>query len=169
MELTITPETRLSALLEAYPQLEEKLLSMSPQFAKLRNPVLRATIAKIATLRQVAEVGDLPLAEVINTLRAAVGQMCGNYGGPAESDDRPAWFAADKITRRLDARPLLAAGEHPLAQVVSESQQLQPGEIYELTTPFLPAPLIDAVKKKGFAAWSVQEEADLYRSYFCKE
>ncbi len=169
MSLTITPETKLHALLEAYPQLEEKLLAMSPHFAKLRNPVLRATIAKVATLRQVAAVGGLSLAELINNLRAAVGQMCGNFGGPAGSNERPEWFAAERITLRLDARPLLAAGEHPLNQVLSEIQQLQPGEIYELTTPFLPAPLLDAVRKKGLEVWSLPEAADLYRNYFCKK
>jgi hypothetical protein len=168
MSLTITPETKLHALLEAYPQLEEKLLDMSPHFAKLSNPVLRATIAKMATLRQIAQVGGLSLAELINTLRAAAGQMCGNFGGPAGSNEQPEWFAAGRIALRLDARPMLAAGEHPLNQVLTEIQKLQPGEIYELTTPFLPAPLLDAVRKKGYAVWSLQEEADLYRNYCCK-
>jgi hypothetical protein len=169
MNLTITPETKLHDLLEAYPQLEEKLLSMSPQFAKLRDPALRATVASVATLRQVAEVGGLSLAEVINTLRASVGQECANFGGPADSAERPDWFTAEKIMMRLDARPMLAAGEHPLNQVLREIQNLKPGEIYELTTPFLPAPLLDVVKKKGLAVWSLREEADLFRNYFCIE
>ncbi len=168
MSLTITPETKLHDLLEAWPRLEETLLAMSPQYAKLRNPVLRATIARIATLRQVAQVGQVPLAELINTLRSAVGQQGGTFGESAGSDDRPAWFAAERIARRLDARPLLAAGEHPLNQVLREIQELPPQGIYELTTPFLPAPMLEAVGKKGFAVWSLQEEADLFRSYFCK-
>ncbi|HNW59886.1 MAG TPA: DUF1858 domain-containing protein [bacterium] len=167
MSLTITPETKLHDLLEAWPALEEKLLSLSPQYAKLRNPVLRATIARIATLRQVAQVGQVPLAELINTLRAAVGQETGQFGGSAASDDRPAWFAVERIALRLDARPLLAAGEHPLNQVLHEIQTLPPQGIYELTTPFLPAPLLEAVGKKGFAVWTLREEADLFRNYFC--
>ncbi len=87
----------------------------------------------------------------------------------AKGDGRPVWFSEEKITLRLDAREMLAAGEHPLARVISETGQLQPGEIYELTTSFLPAPLIDAVRKEGLAAWSLQVQADLYRSYFCRE
>jgi DUF438 domain-containing protein len=83
--------------------------------------------------------------------------------------DAPAWFEFDRIAVRLDARPMLAAGEHPLARVMQEVQTLPAEGIYELTTPFLPAPLLDAVRKKGFAVWTLQEEEDLFRNYFCKE
>lgn len=169
MSMTITPDTRLHDLLQTWPELEEKLLAMSPHYAKLRNPVLRATIARIATLRQVAEVGRVPLADLINTLRAAVGQEGGEFSSAAAAADQPAWFNASRIAQRLDARPMLAAGEHPLSRVLGEIQQLPPQGIYELTTPFLPAPLLDAVKKKGFAVWSRREQEDLFRSYFCME
>ena len=170
MSMNITPDTRLHDLLQTWPELEEKLMAMSPHYAKLRNPVLRATIARIATLRQVAEVGRLPLAELINTLRAAVGQEGGEFTATgAAAADQPVWFDAGRIALRLDARPMLAAGEHPLSRVLSEIQQLPPQGIYELTTPFLPAPLLDAVKKKGFMVWSLREQEDLFRSYFCME
>ena len=69
----IAPDTRVGALLEARPDLEDTLVSLSPSFAALRNPVLRRTVAAIATLRQVAQVGKLPLAELINRLREAAG------------------------------------------------------------------------------------------------
>ncbi len=166
--LDITPETKLHALLQAYPQLEEKLLNMSPSFAKLKNPVLRATVAKVATLRQVAQVGGLSLGTLINTLREAAGQSTQNYSSEAGVEKTPAWFHPEKIAQSLDARPLLAAGEHPLNQVLSEIQTLQAGEIYELTTPFLPAPLLDAVRKKGYAVWSVTEEAEVIKNYFTR-
>ena len=168
MSIAITPETKLHDLFEAYPGLEEKLLSMSPQFGELHNPALRATVAKVANLRQVAEVAGLPLGELINTLRASAGQEASDLPTSAEPDDRPGWLINDKVTMRLDARSLLAAGEHPLNRVLSEIQNLQHGEIYELTTPFLPAPLIDVMKKKGFSSWSAHDAGGLYRSYFCK-
>lgn len=69
----ITPETRLAALLEALPELEETLYALSPTYKKLKNPVLRKTVGRVATLRQVARVGDVPLGRLINTLRAAAG------------------------------------------------------------------------------------------------
>ena len=52
----ITPETKVGALLDNYPDIEELLISLSPSFKKLRSPVLRKTVAKVANLRQVAQV-----------------------------------------------------------------------------------------------------------------
>ena len=59
MSLPINPETRVGALLEAYPGIDEVLISWVPAFAKLRNPMLRKTVAKVATLEQAARIGAL--------------------------------------------------------------------------------------------------------------
>jgi len=45
-ELIITPQIKVAELLETYPQLEEVLIDLSPTFKKLKNPVLRRTIAR---------------------------------------------------------------------------------------------------------------------------
>ena len=73
-ELVITPKTKVFDLLEAYPQLEEVLIDFAPPFKKLRNPVLRRTVGKIATLQQAASVGQVPVEDLINRLRKEVGQ-----------------------------------------------------------------------------------------------
>ncbi|MEZ5197411.1 MAG: hypothetical protein R2764_13760 [Bacteroidales bacterium] len=44
----------------------------------------------------------------------------------------------------------------------------QTGKIYELITPFLPAPLLDKVKDLGFEVWTAKENDGLCRNYFCK-
>jgi len=73
--IPITPETKIGVLLDNYPQLENVLLAMAPAFKKLKNPILRKTIAKIATLRQVAQIGEVSLSDLINTLRKEVGMQ----------------------------------------------------------------------------------------------
>jgi hypothetical protein len=60
--LPITPETKIAALLEAYPELEPVLIATAPAFNKLSNPVLRRTIARVTSLRRAAEVAGLPCA-----------------------------------------------------------------------------------------------------------
>ena len=57
MSLLIGPETTVGAMIEAYPELESVLVEMAPAFAKLRNPVVRRTVAKVATLEQAARIG----------------------------------------------------------------------------------------------------------------
>jgi len=165
---SITPDTKLSSLLTEFPQLEETLVKLSPAYAKLRNPLLRNTIARVATLRQVAQVGDLPLAELINTLRQAAGMqtMAVTEERPLS---RPGWLDGGVVVQRFDATEMLAAGGHPLSRVLSEITLLQPGELYELTTPFSPAPLIDAVRKKGYRVWSEADEEKTVRTYITHE
>ena len=68
-KLIITPKTRVGELLDTYPELEPVLMELSPAFKKLQNPVLRKTVAKVATLQQAASLGNIPVTEVINTLR----------------------------------------------------------------------------------------------------
>ena len=52
-KITISPKTKVGELLDAYPELEPVLMAMSPAFEKLKNPVLRKTVARVATLQQV--------------------------------------------------------------------------------------------------------------------
>lgn len=169
--LTITPETKIGPLLDKYPQLEAPLMKLSPAYAKLRNPLLRKTVAKVATLQQVAKIGEVPIGVLINTLRKELGIEEKWKGGPVDKAggrDVPEWFATAKISMLLDAAPILEAGEHPLNKVMSDLQKLEPGAIYELVTPFVPAPLLDAVSKKGFEVWSQKQSDGTVRSYFCR-
>ena len=46
--LIISPKTKVLQLIETYPQLEDVLIEYAPAFKKLKNPVLRKTVAKIA-------------------------------------------------------------------------------------------------------------------------
>ena len=48
----ITSSTKVAALLEEYPELEDVLMAMAPPFKKLRNPFLRKSVAKVASLGQ---------------------------------------------------------------------------------------------------------------------
>ena len=52
--LVITPKTKVMQLLDAYPALESLLIETIPAFEKLRNPVLRKTVARITSLQQAA-------------------------------------------------------------------------------------------------------------------
>ena len=56
-KFTISPKTKVGELLDAYPELEQLLMAMSPAFEKLKNPVLRRTVAKVATLQQISVAG----------------------------------------------------------------------------------------------------------------
>ena len=162
--LTITPETTIGELLAVYPQLESVLLELAPELEKLKNPVLRKTIEKVTTLQKVATLGKQSIGTVINRLRGEVGQAEFESGDSA--DEGPDWLKSGKVVRVLDARPMLEAGRHPVETVMQELGKLREGQVYELITPFLPGPLIDMVKSRGFRTWSRQEAPDLFKNYF---
>ena len=79
----------------------------------------------------------------------------------------PTWLNKSKIAVTLDARPLLAQGVHPLEKVLKETSGLQPGEIYQIITPFPPSPMIEKLSDLGFETFSEQTDG-LFHTYFCK-
>lgn len=164
----ITPETRVGELLEAYPFLEAKLVELSPAFRKLRNPVLKRTVARVTTLRHAAKVGGVGLGRMINELRAAAGiEASFDEGAPSgENRQPPAWFPTRRVEGRLDVRPLLESGEHPLGKVLAELARLAPGAVCEVTAPFVPAPLIDVARQRGLEAWWEEAGPEVVKVYF---
>lgn len=160
-KLLITPKTKVGELLDHFPQLEAVLLRLSPAFASLKNPILRRTVAKVASLQQAAAIGGMKVEELVNQLRLEVGQEL-LFGGGADSEylvkEPPAWFDESKIAVRFDAREIIQSGGSPMNRILDETKTLKEGEIYELVTPFVPAPIIDMLRQKGFKLVSAQKE-----------
>jgi len=164
----ITPDSKLGDLLERWPGLEAVLIELSPHFRALRNPVLRRTVAKVATLRQVSSVSGVALGVLVERLRAGAGLpplAFADEGGGAPSE-RPAWAVEREVARTHDARAAIEAGEHPLPRVMADLAALADAEVYELVTPFVPAPLVDLARDKGFSSYSAVEGPTLVRTFF---
>ena len=169
-KLLITPKTRVGELLDAYPQLEPVLMELAPAFGKLKNPLLRKTVGKVATLQQAAALGNIKITEIINTLRAEVGQELFNESqiqGEINFQE-PEWFLEDKVTVSFDATSLIDAGQNPMQEIFRHLEMTGPGEIFMLSTPFVPAPIIELIHKKGYAHYCLQSEQELWSSYFFK-
>lgn len=113
-KLIISPKTKVLQLLEAYPALEDHLIDYVPAFKKLKNPVLRNTVAKIATLQQAAAIGHVNVEELINIFRKEVGQDAIEVADNVTlNTTKPDWYDEHRIMNSLDIRALLNAGEHP--------------------------------------------------------
>ncbi len=168
--LIITPKTKVLQLIEAYPQLEDILIGYVPAFKKLKNPVLRKTVAKIATLQQAATIGNIKIGDLINLLRKEVGQDLFTDGVDGVYNyKKPDWFNEKIISQEFDAREMLAAGDQPVNQVIADLNKQKNGSIYKLTAPFLPAPLIDKAASLQIDHWIVKEQDELFRVYFYKK
>src|SRR5690606_28086130 len=53
----ITEHTKISTLLKHHPDALDAIVSLSPDFKKLRNPVLRALMAKRTSIAMASKVG----------------------------------------------------------------------------------------------------------------
>ncbi len=170
-DFPILPSTRVGVLLDHYPQLEDILIALAPPFRKLKNPLLRKGVARVASLQHAAVVGGLPVSTLVNKLRAAVGQSplvpeniadAGSY-----FSEQPDWFSAGRVIQSIDEREA-DPDKMPIAAILQSAVRLRSTEIIELITTFIPAPGIEILRQKGFLVWSVREESGLIRTYVSK-
>lgn len=166
----ITKETRVAVLLRDYPEAEDLLIGMSPAFSKLRNPLLRRSVARVATLAQAAAVGGLAVSDLVNELRVSVGQApLDAVEDPDEIEyfgARPDWFDPDAVVvvlREADLDPDVM----PINPLLRTARDLGSGEIAELVTAHLPAPGIDILRRKGYLVWTAKED-QVVRTFVAK-
>jgi hypothetical protein len=177
MSIPITPETKIAELLEAYPQLEEVLIQQSPHFKALKNPILRKTVAKVATLEKASQMSGIPVRRLVAALREAVGLP----GEPAAADlgpeidpaavdtVTPDWFDQGNVALTIDADDLLAKGEVPLPRVHQAVQALPPGALLRVKTAFRPAPLLEALHKAGHRTYVTKAPPDAFHTYVLRK
>jgi len=75
--MTIGPRTKIDDLLKTHPFLLDFLAGFNPKFEKLRNPILRRTIGKVANLGQVAAFGDMKVEPLADAIAAEIQKRTG--------------------------------------------------------------------------------------------
>ncbi len=159
----ITFQTKIYEILEEYPQLEDTLMQLSPAFAKLKNPILRKTIARVTSLEQAAAIAGIEAGEMVQKLRVAAGlgalePQSGVWNQiPAE---QPEWFSEAMVKERFHATAMIESGQVPMSLILSKAKTLSKGEILEFSTPFLPVPILELLSSKGFGVWSKKPELE---------
>ncbi len=158
--MQIVPQTKIDELLTTYPELESFLMRLNPKYKKLKNPILRRTVAKIATLSQVAKIGGYKSEELVNLLREEVGQpplkVTPNREEAHDATAKPSW-AHHEATTTLDANALLDREKNPLAEVSKALKNLDEGAILAIESDFLPSPLIDTFKEQGMEVYTEEQ------------
>jgi hypothetical protein len=70
--MRLNSRTKIDDLLKRYPFLLDFLAGLSPRFSRLKSPIMRKTIGKVASLQQVASFGNMPLGELLERIQAEV-------------------------------------------------------------------------------------------------
>ncbi|NWG00520.1 MAG: DUF1858 domain-containing protein [Thermoanaerobaculaceae bacterium] len=158
--MNVSAATKIGPLLDAHPELEAVLVELSPEFRRLSNPILRRTVARIATVAQAAQIAGLAVPDVVNALRRALGQpLSCNGEEPALAAPRPTWVGEGAPVATLDAEEILGRGGTPLGEVVAQLAATEPGQVVALRAPFYPAPLVDALRDKAYEVYAEKNDA----------
>jgi len=168
MEFTLKKEikmdTTVAELLNDYKGMKDILISINPKFKKLNNPILRRTLAKLATVKQAAIIGGMDAYELLNKLRVAVGQE------PIQADEKeqividetkPTWAEKEPIAV-LNANELLDKGKNPLAEAHQLLRKLKGDEFIKIVSDFRPEPLIEEFEKQGYEVASFTDDGKIF-------
>lgn len=169
--IDINAQTKIGELLDAYPQLEDILIELSPSFAKLKNPVLRKTVGRIASLRQAADIGGLNVGEMISVLRKASGQESSSINITSDvktQDTVPEWFDEKSVFLTFNASNILERGESPMKDILEKANLLDENKIMLLITPFIPVPILELLESKGYKTCSRNYKEDEVHTYIRK-
>ncbi len=75
--MELNAKTKIDNLLKQYPFLLDFLVTLSPHFENLKNPLIRKTMGKIATLEKAAGIGGLDVESLISALTAEIDKKTG--------------------------------------------------------------------------------------------
>jgi len=91
--MDINAKTKIEALLKQYPFLLDFFISLSSKFENLKNPIMRKTMGKVATLEMAASIGGLKTGALISALTAEIDSQ----RGKAEDSNELAYAPQDQI------------------------------------------------------------------------
>lgn len=167
--MTINADTKIAALLKQNPEALEAIVSLSPDFKKLRNPILRKLMAGRTSIAMAAKIGGCQPEDFFNKL-APLGF---EVGAPAEKKqtirkDFPSYLKGVKPEQiiSLDVRSMLSEGKDPLQLILQAIKQLKEEQVLKIINSFEPAPLIALLKKQGFEFYAEHKNEQLVETWF---
>jgi uncharacterized protein (DUF2249 family) len=173
--MLINERTKIAALLKHHPDALEAIVPLSPDFKKLRNPVMRKLMAGRTTIAMASKIGGctpedfykalVPLGfEVDQTTLAPQNQSHQkNKPIPEYLQNIP----QDKLIN-FDVRAMLDTGNDPLKSIQQKVKSLNPGEVLVIINNFEPVPLIKLLEKQGFQTYVDFIDQDTIKTYFYK-
>jgi len=171
--MLISSQTKIAALLKHHPDALEAIVSLSPDFKKLRNPILRKLMAGRTSIAMASKIGGCRPEDFFEKLKP--------YGFEAENapeagDELPEYPPLPQFLRTLpteqtvdlDVRAMLAGGTDPLKHIQQTVRQLARGQVLKIVNTFEPTPLIRLLEKQGFQSYTDFVGKDWVETYFCK-
>lgn len=170
--MVINPNTKIASILKEKPEALDAIISLSPRFEKLRNPVMRRLMAGRTSLSMASKLGGCQVVDFYNTLKPLGFVIDENYAlQTGQPNPLPGFLKSLKKEDILefDVRPILQAGTDPLQQILERIKSVQPGQALKIINTFEPTPLMLLLQKKGYETFTDELSKDLFETYFYKQ
>lgn len=173
--MLINERTKIAALLKHHPDALEAIVPLSPDFKKLRNPLMRKLMAGRTTIAMASKIGGCSPEDFYNAL-APLGFEVDHAAtdskeqAPPQNKPKPAYLQniqQDKLIN-FDVRAMLDTGNDPLKSIQQKVKSLNPGEVLVIINNFEPVPLIKLLEKQGFQTYVNFIDQDTIETYFYK-
>lgn len=173
--MLINEKTKIAALLKHHPDALETIVTLSPDFKKLRNPVLRALMAGRTTIAMASKIGGCKPEDFFKAL-APLGFKVDSSHTISPEDEavknnpKPDYLQniPPEHIINFDVRAMLAEGNDPLKSIQQKIKSLNPGEVLLIINNFEPVPLIKLLEKQGFQTHVDFIDQDTIDTYFYK-
>lgn len=171
--MTITSDTKIAALLKHNPDALEAIISISDNFVKLRNPLLRKLMAGRTSIAQACRIGGCTIDDFFARLEP-LGFIPDRKALINESpriSQVPGFIMDLKPGKviEMDVRPVIAGGKDPLNAIVEKIKVLDTGMVLKLVNSFEPTPLISLLKRQGFNSAVEYAGTERVITYFFRE
>ncbi len=129
----ISPSTKINELIQAYPFITEYLISLSPKYKLLTNPVARKTVSTVTTISQAAGIGgfttDGLMKKIVDKIHGETGEdiaVAHESGNQPISDPRTRRETLKEIIRELHQGATVQQVKPRFQALIS---QIEPREI----------------------------------------
>lgn len=172
--MVINSQTKIAALIKHHPEALEAIITLSPDFKKLRNPILRKLMAGRTSIAMASKIGGCTPQDFFDKLKP-YGFTSENLPEAEEEVLTPKSPLPEFIKELqeahivpLDVRSMLAGGNDPLKLIQQTVKELKEGQVLKIINTFEPTPLIKLLEKQGFQSYTDIIENDHIETYFYK-
>jgi len=170
--MTINANTKIAAILKGHPDALEAIISISPKFNKLRNPLLRKLMASRTSIAMASKVSGCSIENFFEALKPLgfVADKTIAIEKDKMPDTVPAFMSnvMEAHIEELDVRPVMESGEDPFNLIMGKVKQLKAGSVLKLVNSFEPVPLIKILGNRGFEYYVELVNDNLVNTYFHK-
>lgn len=169
--MVINKKTRIGKIIKENPDALQIIVSLSPDFKRLLNPVLRKLVAGRTSISMASKMGKVTPKDFFTALEPLGFEIdWSDLDKDYEIEREPMPEYLEKLDSGkiidFDVRKMLADGGDPLRPIQEKVKELNAGEALKIITDFEPIPLIKVLEKQGFQSHLNYVDSDTIETYF---